>query len=195
MKILLVSDEESPFIWDYFDPEPFKGVELIISCGDLKASYLSFLATMIPAEVVYIHGNHDKNYLRKPPEGCTCIEDMIFSYKGIRILGFGGCKSPRVAPFEFSERAMKRRVARRQFDLFKNRGFDILVTHAPCFGLGDMQDDFHQGFHIFRSLVEKYQPRFHFFGHVHNRYGKNPMIYKLGETTLVNGCGYKIIEY
>ena len=67
MKILLVSDEESQYIWDHFDPERFRGVELIVSCGDLDSSYLSFLATMIPAEVLYVHGNHDKQYRKIPP--------------------------------------------------------------------------------------------------------------------------------
>ncbi len=49
MRILAVSDFESRFIWDYFDPAVFKGVDIIISCGDLKAFNLSFLVTMIPA--------------------------------------------------------------------------------------------------------------------------------------------------
>ena len=48
MKILVVSDIESKFIWDHFDPERFRDVKMIISCGDLSARYLSFLVTMIP---------------------------------------------------------------------------------------------------------------------------------------------------
>ncbi|WP_218031481.1 hypothetical protein [Paenibacillus kobensis] len=36
MKILIVSDEESKYIWDYFDRERFKDIDLIISCGDMK---------------------------------------------------------------------------------------------------------------------------------------------------------------
>lgn len=36
MKILVVSDEKSTYIWDYFDASKFKDIELIISCGDLK---------------------------------------------------------------------------------------------------------------------------------------------------------------
>ena len=40
MKILVLADAESTYIWDHFDPEAFAGVDLVISCGDLKASYL-----------------------------------------------------------------------------------------------------------------------------------------------------------
>jgi Icc-related predicted phosphoesterase len=195
MKIMLVSDEESPFIWDYFDPEPFRGVELIISCGDLDSRYLSFLATMIPAEVLYVHGNHDKPYLTHPPEGCTSIDDRLFVWKGIRILGLGGCRSTRKAPFEYSERQMKTRIFQRGLDLIVHKGFDVLVTHSPAFGLGDMPGTYHEGFHSLRRLLENYQPKYHFYGHVHNRYkGKNDVL-RFGKTTLINACGYKIIEY
>ena len=47
MKILLVSDKENDYIWDHFEPARFKDIELIISCGDLQPSYLSFLVTMV----------------------------------------------------------------------------------------------------------------------------------------------------
>ena len=36
MKVLLVADEESPFLWDYYQPGKLAGIDLILSCGDLK---------------------------------------------------------------------------------------------------------------------------------------------------------------
>ena len=42
MKILIVSDEECPALWDYYVPGRLSGYDLIISCGDLKAEYLMF---------------------------------------------------------------------------------------------------------------------------------------------------------
>lgn len=196
MKILLVSDEESPFIWDHFDPEPFRDVELIVSCGDLDANYLSFLATMIPAEVIYVHGNHDKKYLTDPPGGCVSIDGEIYVYKGIRFFGLGGIKSERKAEFEYTEDQMRRRVRKSRRALKKSRGFDILVTHAPAYGLGDMPGTYHEGFHTFRELLDEYKPRYHFFGHVHKRYKHcTKEIFLHGDTTLINACGYKIVEY
>ena len=56
MKILLIADEESKILWDYFDPERLEGVELILSAGDLKSSYLEFLVTMLNIPLLYIHG-------------------------------------------------------------------------------------------------------------------------------------------
>ena len=67
MKILLLADEESKSLWDYFEKEKLEGIDLIISCGDLKAEYLSFLATFTTAPVLYVHGNHDGEYPLRPP--------------------------------------------------------------------------------------------------------------------------------
>lgn len=89
MKILLVSDEECLYLWDYYRPGRLDGIDLIISCGDLNAEYLSFLVTMGRAPVLYVHGNHDGGYERHPPEGCTCIEDQVVNVCGLRILGLG----------------------------------------------------------------------------------------------------------
>ena len=74
MKLLLLSDKESPFLWDYYQPGRLKEYDLILSCGDLKAEYLSFLVTMGRAPLLYVHGNHDTCYRSAPPEGCENIE-------------------------------------------------------------------------------------------------------------------------
>ena len=103
MKILVVSDIESKYIWDHFDPELFRDVKMIISCGDLSARYLSFLVTMIPCPLFYVPGNHDKKYEREPPEGCVNIDGRVIEYKGVRLMGLGGCKSPHPCLDEYSE--------------------------------------------------------------------------------------------
>ena len=59
MKILTISDEECPALWDYYLPGRLDEYDLIISCGDLKSRYLSFLVTMAKCPVLYVHGNHD----------------------------------------------------------------------------------------------------------------------------------------
>ena len=46
MKLLLISDHENSFLWDYYVPGRLDGIDLILSCGDLKPEYLSFLVTM-----------------------------------------------------------------------------------------------------------------------------------------------------
>ena len=96
MKILFLADEESKVYWEYFKKEDFKDIDIIVSCGDLNPSYLSFLTTMVGIPLLYVHGNHDDKYKDKPPEGCISIEDKVYVYEGVRfallfvgILGFG----------------------------------------------------------------------------------------------------------
>ena len=90
MKLLLLSDVESPYLWDYYRPGRLAEYDLMLSCGDLKASYLSFLVTMGRSRLLYVRGNHDANYRTNPPEGCECIEDKLVTVNGLRILGLGG---------------------------------------------------------------------------------------------------------
>jgi len=56
MRILAISDVESSYFWDFFDKIKFEDIDVIVSCGDLKAEYLTFLETMtsIICTVMYI---------------------------------------------------------------------------------------------------------------------------------------------
>lgn len=197
MNIMVMADHESKSLYDYYDPEKLEGIDLIISCGDLEADYLSFFATLSHVPVLYVRGNHDKRYERKPPEGCICIEDDIFVYKGIRILGLGGSMEyiPG-ASNQYTERAMRRRIRRLWWKLYRNRGVDILVAHAPAFQLNDMEDLPHRGFSCFRELMEKYEPKLFVHGHVHATYGSR---FKrrdaFGKTTVINAYEYYVVEY
>lgn len=194
MKILLVADKENDFIWDHFDPERFKGVELIVSCGDLQASYLSFLVTMISVPLLYVHGNHDTTFVHHPPEGCDPIEDQIVTYKGYRFLGLGGSMKYSGRPQQYTDKEMEKRIRRLKWVIRKSKGFDILVTHAPPFGLGDGKDLCHQGFKSFIPLLDRYQPKYMFHGHMHLNYSRQERIQVYNKTTIVNGYGYYIIE-
>ena len=173
MKILTISDEECAALWDYYVPGRLKEYDLIISCGDLKASYLSFLVTMARCPVLYVHGNHDTGYENKPPEGCDCIDDHFVVYNGVRILGLGGCRKYHPGPHQYTEKQMRRRIWKLKFQLWRHRGVDIVVTHAPPEGLGDDDDVAHWGFKSLRDLIEKYHPAYLVHGHVHMTYNHN----------------------
>lgn len=189
MKILLISDEECLYLWDYYRPGRLDGIDLIISCGDLDPEYLSFLVTMGHAPVLYVHGNHDGKYEAHPPEGCYCIEDKVVRVGGLRILGLGGCPMYSGGPHQYTEREMEKRIRRLRFRLRRTKGVDIVVTHAPARGYGDEDDWAHRGFEAFLPLLDKYQPRFLVHGHVHTRYGiGKPRVLQYGDTTIINAC-------
>lgn len=195
MKILFLADEEAKVYWDFFKKEDFEGVDLIVSCGDLKAEYLSFLATMVPVPVLYVHGNHDAKYDKKPPEGCICIDDCIYEFKGVRILGLGGSHRYKPGPYQFTEREMAKRVRKLFWKLKFKKGFDILVTHSPARGLHDDEDMCHMGFEVFNKLIEQYRPKYFVHGHVHLNYGRQFVREDMvGETHVVNAYEKYMLE-
>lgn len=171
MKILVVADEESKSLWDHYLPEKLAGVDLIISCGDLRSEYLEFLATMVKCPVLYVPGNHDERYVESPPGGCTNIDGRIFIYNGIRILGFGGAMKYKKGPYMFSEREMRYHIWRKKLSIIRNGGIDILVTHAPAKGYGDLPDLPHNGYKCFDELLTECRPAYMLHGHVHANYG------------------------
>ena len=195
MKILTSADEECAALWEYYMPGRLKEYDLIISCGDLKASYLSFLVTMARCPVLYVHGNHDTGYERKPPEGCDCIDDHFVVYNGIRILGLGGCRKYHPGPHQYTEKEMRRRIRKLKFQLWRHKGVDIVVTHAAPEGLGDDEDVAHWGFKALRDLIEKYHPAYLVHGHVHMTYGHNiPREMEHEGTKVVNAFERYVIE-
>ncbi len=169
MKILIVSDEESPAYCEHYTPGRLADFDLILSCGDLNAQYLRFLVTMARCPLLYVHGNHDGHYALDPPEGCLCIEDQIVVYHGLRILGLGGCRRYREGAHQYTDGEMRRRIRRLRWQLHRYGGVDIVVTHAPPEGIGDTDDPAHRGFAAFRELLDQYHPRYLFHGHVHLR--------------------------
>lgn len=141
------------------------------------------------------------------------------SKQKIRILGLGGSMRYKdEAADMYTEREMKARVKMAERAVRKCRrkdmvmsfirsadnvsgekgkpAFDILLTHAPCRGYGDMEDLPHRGFECFNVLLNKYSPQLHCYGHVHREYGemKRSLRHPSG-TLLINGSGYHIIDF
>ncbi len=196
MKILAIADKESQYYWDFYEKGKLDDIDLIISCGDLEPSYLEFLVTMSNVPVLYVHGNHDVKYEHIPPEGCICIEDDIYIHEGIRIMGLGGSMRYKDTRHQYTEKQMFRRVCKMWFKLLFRGGFDILVTHAPAFQLNDGTDLPHQGFKIFRTLLDKCKPKYFLHGHVHMSYGRKHKRYdKYKDTHIINAFERCVFEY
>ncbi len=196
MKILVLADIESKSLWDYFEKEKLEGIDLILSCGDLKPQYLEFLATFSKAPILYIHGNHDDCYQETPPNGCICIEDKIYVHKGIRILGLGGSMRYKNGIHQYTQKEMNTRVRKLKYQLWRHKGFDILLTHSPAYQINDDDDMPHQGFEAFVKLLDKYQPRYFLHGHVHMSYGRKfKRISKYNEITIINGYEKYVFTY
>ena len=141
------------------------------------------------------------------------------SLQKVRILGLGGSMRYKDdAGDMYTEEEMIRRIRKAERMIRKRRlagavkntlipagkngaedtgaDFDILLTHAPCRGYGDMDDLPHRGFECFNSLLNKYSPQLHCYGHVHHEYGmiKRQIRHPSG-TLLINGSGHQIIDF
>ena len=117
---MAVSDVVAKEYYDFYRPGKLADFDLILACGDLKRRYLEFLVTMARCPLLYVRGNHDDGLKEEPPEGCVCIEDRIYNYEGIRILGLGGSYQYRLGDNMYTEGQMERRILRQKFRLWSD---------------------------------------------------------------------------
>lgn len=196
MKILTISDTESKYYYKYYVPGKLDEFDLIIACGDLKRAYLEFLVTMARCPLLYVHGNHDAAFDLEPSEGCVCIDDRLYIHDGVRIIGLGGSYRYRPGKYMYTERQMKQRIRRLMLKIWRQRGFDILVTHAPARHLNDFDFVSHRGFECFHWLLKRYRPKYFVHGHIHKSYGmKIPQRTEIGGTMVINAFEHCIIEF
>ncbi len=198
MRVLAVADVEERCLWDYYSPERFADVDLILSAGDLDAAYLEFLVTVINKPLLYVRGNHDDAYARRSPGGCICVEDSVYVWQGLRVAGLGGSMRYRNGANMYTEEEMRRRVRRLNRRIALVGGVDVLLTHAPAYGVGDMDDLPHRGFECFNELIERWQPAYMVHGHVHREYGADFCRVREagagGGTQVVNAYGFTSID-
>ena len=198
MKVLVLADEPEKRFWDGYAMDTLRQADLILSCGDLPANYLSYLTTFSRHPVVYVHGNHDHRYKETPPEGCINAEGHVILAGGLRILGLGGSMRYRPDnPCMFTEAEMAARIRRLRCELKGTGGFDLLLAHSPVAGLGDQQDLPHRGYECFKSLLSEYRPQVMFHGHVHQSYSGLGFkrVREWDGIPVINACGSYLYDW
>lgn len=197
MKILVVSDKEvlHPYMDDDAESELFQNIDCIISCGDLRAQYLNSLVAKAQAPLFYVAGNHDFHYRHDRPHG-TNLDSRIVEFNGLRLVGFQGSMRYNHKAYQYTEKEMRRKVNGVKRKLFFNRKVDIVVTHAPPYGIYPDDDLCHRGFVAYSKFIEKYQPTLFLHGHYHLEYGRANIQreYVIGNTRVINCMGYYILE-
>jgi len=186
--------------------EFFPDIDLILSCGDLPFYYLEFLVTVFNVPVLFVFGNHHTHPMLNAsgshtnyPAGCINVDNCVVNCKGVLIGGLEGCMLYNFGPKQYSEYQMRRKIGRMKPQLWKNKLFqqrylDILITHAPPFGIHDKPDRCHVGFRSFLTFLRKYQPRYHVHGHTHRYTLKDEWKSQYLQTTVINTCGYRVLE-
>ena len=72
IQILAVTDEADPRIHSATLRERLGQVALVVSCGDLPASYLEFIADALNRPVYYVLGNHAEELTRRCSGNESC---------------------------------------------------------------------------------------------------------------------------
>lgn len=205
MKILAVSDQEVDRIYDLVPQGHFSGVEMIISCGDLRYGYLEYLVTVLNVDLFYVPGNHDLEYnpgsTAARAAGCTNLDLRTARARGLLLAGFGG--SIRYRPWganQYTQTQAFLRAAMLLPKLWRNRlrygrALDVLVTHSPPFGIHDDDSRAHRGLRAINWLLDVAKPRYQLHGHIH--YVQSNLardVIREGTTSILNVYPYRLIE-
>lgn len=175
LRLLAISDEVDPRLYGADLRARFGPVDLVLSCGDLPAYYLDYVATALDAPLHGVHGNHDEvphDPSRLERFELASLHGRVVYEQGLLIGGIDGSMRYNRGAHQYSESEMRRVVAGMLPRLLANRArygraLDILVTHAPPQGIHDGPDLCHRGFGAFRWLLKTFRPRYHLHGHMH----------------------------
>ena len=59
MKILIVSDQVDPFIYNYAIKELFCEIDCVLCAGDLPMDYIDFIVSTLNKPTYFVFGNHN----------------------------------------------------------------------------------------------------------------------------------------
>ena len=166
--------------------------DILIHAGDLTRhgslddvlEFNDFLDSLPHPYKIVIAGNHDLCF-EKERKGCeelltNCIylQDQEITIDGVKF--YGSPWQPWFYDWAFNlERGPEIRA---KWDLIPE-DTNVLITHGPPFGIGDLTARGDQaGCQDLLEVIEKIKPAVHIFGHIHECYG----ISSNGVTTFIN---------
>ena len=205
MKILAVSDQVVERVYTLANNGHFKGIDLLLGCGDLPYTYLEYLLTVLNRPLFYVPGNHDPDFNprdeRSKADGGSNLDLETVVYNQTLIGGFGG--SVRYRPDgtnQYTQSEALRRAYQMIPKLLVNRikyrrALDILISHSPPMGIHDDNDQAHHGLKALNWLLRVAKPRYLFHGHTHfyrNNIAEFDTI--IEETRIINVYPYKVID-
>lgn len=202
MNILTLSDKLVESIYTPSIVDRFEDVDLILGCGDLPYYYLEFVQDILRAPLYFVHGNHDSKVEygsageKTAPGGATNLHRRVANYKSLLMAGLEGSQRYKRGPFMYSQSEMWFNVLTLVPKLLTNRimngrYLDILISHAPPWGIHDQHDVTHQGFKALRWLISVFKPAYHFHGHIHLYSSNTKDETQFVQTRVINTYGYR----
>ncbi len=195
MKILAVSDFVDKSLKQKIVDKTIEVPDLIISCGDLPPEYLEFLRDRLDRPLYFVKGNHDLRYSPTNPLGCENIHAKIKKFQGLNILGLEGSIWYSGGVNQYTDKEMRWIIRSKWFSIWRKRGVDMVVTHAPPRHIHDAEDRCHMGFESFVTLINKRKPKHFLHGHIHSEFENfEARVTKVNDTKVINVCGYTNFE-
>jgi Icc-related predicted phosphoesterase len=168
--------------------------DLLIFAGDMTccrtdrevADFNDFLCSLPHRYKIVVAGNHDHRLAADPDKaksllsGAIYLQDEAVQIEGITV--YGTPWNPQFNAYACDAFALPRGEALREKWEMIPKGIDILVTHVPPSGVLDRNGPVSQGCADLAAAVAALQPKYHIFGHMHNRHG----LVKYGETSYIN---------
>jgi hypothetical protein len=205
LRVLAVSDEVSPQLYDNGVTDWIGHIDLIISCGDLPPYYLDFLVSTLRAPMYHVLGNHcfvphDPVTRRCSPAAFSGAQDLngrLAESHGLLLGGVEGSPLYNRGPHQYTEQQVELNLLRLVPGMMLNkvragRYLDILVTHAPPRGIHDNKDTAHKGFAALIPFIERFKPAILLHGHTHRYDPLLPLRSRYRDTEIINAFGHAI---
>jgi hypothetical protein len=220
MKILCVADHVDPLVYSAGVKSRFGDVQLVLSAGDLPHNYYDFIMSTLNKPLLFVFGNHNLRYmplyrrgtdhfgrgelaghdgLSFPPSGALYVDGRVRKVKSVLIAGLGGSLWYNGGDNQFTDLHVYLRILKLVPRLWYNRlrhgrYLDILLTHAPPFGIHDGPDPCHVGFRALLWFMRVFQPKYLIHGHIHLYSSGSGRVTQFESTTVVNAYDHVVID-
>lgn len=167
MRILHISDTHGR----HAELNNLPNADIIIHSGDFTMTgteqeaidFLNWFCDLPYSHKIFIAGNHDDCFYNATISGldsnCHYLCNSSVVIDGIKFYGV-----PLFIQDSLSDRQQK---------LYEDipDDTDVLITHAPPFGILNLDNNIHFGSEELLIKVNNVSPKLHLFGHIHNNFG------------------------
>ena len=224
MKILCISDQIDPLIYNSNAKKNFPDIDLILCAGDLPMDYVDFVVSVFNKPAYFVFGNHDlseykyyshrqQNFISEKDHGATYLgfkaetnkklsfTDPLTNRKTpLLIAGADGSINYNGGLCQFSDTQMYFKLILMLPRLIYNklrygRFLDIFLTHSPSYKIHDAPDPCHTGFKSFNWFIKTFKPSLMVHGHVHLYDQRDERQGLYWETNIINAFAHTLIEF
>lgn len=203
--VLSISDKIIEDLRSSNAAQKYRDVDLLLACGDLPYYYIEEVFENLGVPTFYVRGNHANpvEYSAQGekigPSGAVDLHGKFVHYNNLLMAGFEGSLRYKPGPFMYTQGEMWALVLKLAPRLVFNklvygRYLDVVIAHAPPWGIHDQPDQVHQGFKAFRWLIKVFKPAYFFHGHIHVYEEDTQTDTVVHHTRVINTYGLQLTE-